>query len=99
MVCKRGLITKAKLKVWGILQCDTCVLCSQDSETCGHLFFKCPYVDEIWESLLHMADIWRSCGEWEAELTWMNTILKRNSLEETVLKFLFSATVYHCWEE
>ncbi|KAK2981577.1 hypothetical protein RJ640_011107 [Escallonia rubra] len=32
-----------RIKGWGVISDDKCILCGIDSETAGHLFFACPY--------------------------------------------------------
>ena len=44
------LLTRDRLKQYGIVEQDFCVLCNSETETTHHLFFNCPY-SCIWSSL------------------------------------------------
>lgn len=44
---KGGLYTKAKLKNFGMINDDSCVLCQRESETIDHLWFQCCYSKEV----------------------------------------------------
>jgi len=42
------LLTVNRLKNFGIVEVDICVLCKGDPETRDHLLFQCPYSSYIW---------------------------------------------------
>ena len=52
-VLKNGILTLRKLKIFGIIQCDTCSLCGSDVEIVAHLFFECDFTFHIWNLILH----------------------------------------------
>ena len=51
MVCRMKLTTKAKLKSWGCIDSDTCILCEAESESEHHLFFQCPFSRSVWKEV------------------------------------------------
>uniref|UniRef100_A0A5B6YUZ1 Reverse transcriptase domain-containing protein n=1 Tax=Davidia involucrata TaxID=16924 RepID=A0A5B6YUZ1_DAVIN len=99
MVCKRCLSTKDKLKEWGVITLDTCVLCGNQSETLDHLFFSCSVSSQIWKNFLNMAAYSHAVGSWESELRWAIDHLKGKSFKTSLVKLAFSAVVYYIWQE
>lgn len=68
VVCKDKLRTKDRLKRWGVVDDDMCVLCGENVENKEHLFFNCCYSRRIWESVLCRKETLYRCNNWEEVL-------------------------------
>ena len=64
MFFKDRLLTRDKLKRWGCIQEDNCVLCSNGVED---LFFACEYSRNIWKEVTRRNGISRTVDEWRSE--------------------------------
>ncbi|XP_074299678.1 uncharacterized protein LOC141630827 [Silene latifolia] len=52
LACQQKLATVDKLILRGFITPNRCVLCKQDSETHDHLFFACPFSQQLWHELM-----------------------------------------------
>lgn len=89
--------TRDRLLSWGLHVPAVCVLCNGGDETRQHLFFDCPYSNEVWcyfTSRIHLG----SPIDFEEVLRWM-VLPSRNSNVATIMKLLFQASLYYIWRE
>ena len=68
MAVRNRLPTKDRLREWGILMDNRCVLCQSMEETRNHLFFGCPYSQGIWTKILRLCNLDRRVMSWANEL-------------------------------
>lgn len=76
----------------------TCVLCSEDDETCQHLFFGCRYTKQIWKTLV--GGILQ--GSFSADWNEIIEMISKPDLSPTktvLLRYTFQATVHAVWRE
>uniref|UniRef100_A0A5B6YJ99 Reverse transcriptase zinc-binding domain-containing protein n=1 Tax=Davidia involucrata TaxID=16924 RepID=A0A5B6YJ99_DAVIN len=97
MICRQALHTKSKLKGWGMLDDDSCVLYGLQGETVAHLFFSCAFSKLIWEKILHMVSIYRGVGAIDQEIGWLLNHLPSKCFKSFIVKVLFSTAAYNIW--
>lgn len=51
LAIRRELKTLSKLREWGVVQSNLCVLCWSSSETENHLFHGCRYAKTVWRKI------------------------------------------------
>uniref|UniRef100_A0A5B7BH22 Reverse transcriptase zinc-binding domain-containing protein n=1 Tax=Davidia involucrata TaxID=16924 RepID=A0A5B7BH22_DAVIN len=99
MICKNALYTKSKLREWGMISDDSCVLCGLQTETIDHLFFLCGFSNSLWGKILQMVSIYKTVGSYDQEIFWFLNHLSAKNFKTSIVKMLFSATGYHIWIE
>ncbi|XVF10141.1 hypothetical protein REPUB_Repub07fG0157200 [Reevesia pubescens] len=99
MVLLNRLPTKSRLLSCGLISDDTCVLCSQSSETRKHLFYDSPFSKRVWDDTLQDYQITKRCSCWEDELDWVIRKFRGKSLLTTLLKLAWNAYLYFIWQE
>ena len=68
-------------------------------ESHEHLFFSCPYSNQIWRALKQKCNIPFGDHSWQDCISQMVTLCKGKSLLNTVRKLCFATGVYLIWEE
>ncbi|XP_058747184.1 uncharacterized protein LOC131620196 [Vicia villosa] len=96
LVCHGRLATKDRLKRFGILDNDNCVLCA-GTETLNHLLFECNKMHDSWRETLNWMQMEHTPQNWEHELQWISHMSKKKSWKTRLLKTAFVETVYACW--
>ena len=86
MVIQNRLPTLDRLKKWGLVMDETCVLCHHEAETREHLFFQCSFAVEIWKGILRKCGLGRESLGWEGELQWAAKKLKGKAMISTLLR-------------
>ncbi|XP_077215856.1 uncharacterized protein LOC143850499 [Tasmannia lanceolata] len=77
-----------------------CVLCSSDSESINHLFFKCGISAWIWRSLLWRIGFRRKPkNSLVEEEKWIRENFKGKGQRCRALYLSFQAAIYHIWKE
>jgi len=99
MVCKGKLLTRDKLKRWGCINDDICVLCGSVSESLDHLFFQCGFAKSLWTVVKWRNGITRSNSNWEEEAVNAIKEAKGGSFEARIRSLAIAATVYLIWQE
>ncbi|XP_020253958.1 uncharacterized protein LOC109831024 [Asparagus officinalis] len=94
------LLTKARLCHLGILDTNSCVLCThQKHETIGHLFFECEFSAIIWNRTMEWMNFrWKTCN-WERVIQWYSEKLKGKGFMLKLKRLALSVTVYAIWKE
>ncbi|XP_060194999.1 uncharacterized protein LOC132624199 [Lycium barbarum] len=96
----KRLSTVDRLEKWGISVNKDCVLCgSRKLETMEHLWFECSYAKHMWSVLLNWLEAAHPIKAWDTKVQWLEKQVNHNRAIADILKFLFSATVYHVWNE
>ncbi|XP_074271262.1 uncharacterized protein LOC141595191 [Silene latifolia] len=70
LACQQKLATVDKLILRGFITPNRCVLCKQDSETHDHLFFACPFSQQLWHELMVWARVPNRSTDYHTELNW-----------------------------
>lgn len=76
------------------------MLCNTDEvETMSHLFFRCAYSNEMWQTLLRWLGIQRRIMDWKEEVCWVAKQVKKGKPRTEMIGWIFAALVYHVWKE
>ncbi|XP_058762042.1 uncharacterized protein LOC131635435 [Vicia villosa] len=70
LACHGRLATKDRLKRFGILDNENCVLCA-GTESLYHLLFDCNKTRDIWKEVLQWMQVDHNPQRWEHELSWI----------------------------
>lgn len=97
---KDRLPTRSRLKRFGIINEECCVLCNDSVETRDHIFYECPYVSYIWTLCklkmgIHSLDI----GNIEDEAAKIKTTFKKKDKTYILARLVFQVTIWHIWLE
>lgn len=93
------LATRDRLFRWGVIDCATCVLCTNFDESHEHLFFGCPFSTSVWQYSLVKNSIHRPCFPLLNEIQWINVHRGGANLQTLLVKLSCAAVVYHLWRE
>ena len=93
MACKKRMDTIKKLKMWGCINNDTCVLCGDHNETT--YIFQCDFAKCLWNVVLYKNGCSRSCRDWDEEVQAAIKENSGNSFEGKIRNMTFAANVYH----
>ncbi|XP_020243601.1 uncharacterized protein LOC109821859 [Asparagus officinalis] len=94
LVAHSRLLTQERLCRMNIINTNRCVLCSNQLETCQHLFFDCQYSASVWNKVMDWLKFnCRSC-DWEHIIDWYSCRLRRNNFTEKLKRMALSVSVY-----
>ncbi|GAV89881.1 zf-RVT domain-containing protein [Cephalotus follicularis] len=91
--------TRDKLLLLGIVDSALCPFNCGENESTEHLFFACPFTQQIWMQILNMCNVKRQIAPWSDEIQWMIDHSRGNKFPQTLRKLAFAATIYHVWME
>ena len=97
LVMRNRMSTRDKLRHWGLHVPAECLLCGAADETTSHLFFECPFSQEVWSGLMAGTGLVLSY-KLEDMVVWFQSILG-DSKFKTIVKFIFQAVIYFVWKE
>lgn len=98
IVVRGRLQTAYRMQQWNNAIDTTCVLCNEEQETCGHLFFSCQFSGQIWETLvegLMQNDFTRDCSV-------LKILLSNPRLSPTktfLFRYPLQVTMHTVWRE
>lgn len=98
LVLKQRLPTKDRLLKWGIISTDSCCFCNSATESLEHLFFSCPFTNEIWRNILLATGIQRAPLSWRREISWFCRRTKGKSKLCRARRLSLAVTVYQIWQ-
>lgn len=91
------LKTKDRMYKFGICPDDLCLLCRQETETCSHLFFKCPVSSIICQGVMRWIGVKKYPHE-HLYTSWKRLGRKfRRKRQQKVSYAILAALVYHIW--
>lgn len=99
LAIRDGLYTQHKLYAFGIIREIKCTLCRQSCEDRDHLFFSCPFSEQIWRYLCNKCNLPWHPRSWQQNIDWMCQSFKGKSLRSFIFKVMFAAAVYFIWRE
>ena len=82
-----------------LLPDTTCLLCNIQLETHDHLFFECPYSQQLWHNISLRGSFFTPTIPWDLLIPWLSTNWKGNSLQMKTNLLCLSLTVYYLWRE
>ena len=77
----------------------TCLMCNLQLETHDHLFFECPYSQQLWHTISLRGTFFTPSIPWGQLIPWLSSNWKGNSLQMKTNLLFLSITVYHLWRE
>lgn len=92
-----NILQKNKLFQWGISDNDTCVLCNDDKEEIGHLFFECPFSRGIRCKVLRAVNVERGLLTWTREVSWFTRKAYGKTLLARHRRPTLAASIYVIW--
>ncbi|XP_050217749.1 uncharacterized protein LOC126668603 [Mercurialis annua] len=95
LAIKKKLRTKDKLRRWGCVGNDICVLCGEETETIEHLFFSCQVSAIIFQKVLQACLINRNVLVWRRECSWFSRRAAGKSLMARLRRVAFACSVYY----
>ena len=77
------LPTLQRLSTWvnSTITNTNCFICGFTPESRDHLFFSCPFFQQVWATILQISDTHHGVGGWNSELQWATNSLKSKSLK------------------
>nr|XP_016470075.1 PREDICTED: uncharacterized protein LOC107792379 [Nicotiana tabacum] len=94
------LLTKDRLKRWGLHMDETCVLCQADKETREHLFAECAYANRLWTRLSQWAQVHSIVPNiWIQYFQLIIHHSKGKTASAMLLKMMYVEYIYVLWRE
>ena len=76
-----------------------CLLCHSDMDSHNHLFFKCPFTNQLWNMVLHKLKMHNHSSDWEGVFGSFANMYNGNSIGSIVRRLCLAASVYTVWQE
>ncbi|GKD85226.1 reverse transcriptase zinc-binding domain-containing protein [Tanacetum coccineum] len=95
----RRLPTQDRISKWWPNKNLKCSLCSEETDSHEHLFFKCKYVDQIWRVAMVKCQLKKCNNEWKIILDELIQMPNKRNIWIIIKKITFAACVYHVWQE
>ncbi|XP_050233484.1 uncharacterized protein LOC126681973 [Mercurialis annua] len=89
------LRTRDKLKRWGCVESDVCVLCNSEVENIEHLFFDCHVLKRVFGKAIQNCLMNRGVYSWMRECSWFSKKTKGKSMLAKIRRVVFCCTVYN----
>ena len=77
----------------------SCLLCSLQLESHNHLFFYCPYSQQLWHHISLKGDFITPSIPWGHLINWLPSNWKGKSLQIKTKLLCLSITIYYLWRE
>ncbi|XP_024012099.1 uncharacterized protein LOC112086740 [Eutrema salsugineum] len=97
VVMRDRLPTRDRLRGWGLNVPPVCLLCQSAPESRAHLFFGCPFSNQVWSSFFYHPSLHppRCLDDIVGWVTNASPLLKL----KVVCKMLLQASIYFVWKE
>ncbi|XP_074301310.1 uncharacterized protein LOC141632687 [Silene latifolia] len=99
LACQQKLATVDKLILKGFITPNRCVLCKQASETHDHLFFPCPFSQQLWHELMVWTRVPNRSNHYHRELDWCLHRQSRRHWKHTWFLSCLTCAIYTIWKE
>lgn len=76
-----------------------CLLCHSYMDSHNHLFFKCPFTNQLWSTVLHKLKMHNCYSDWEGVFGSFANMYNGNSSGSIVRRLSLAASVYIVWQE
>ncbi|XP_056862316.1 uncharacterized protein LOC130509998 [Raphanus sativus] len=94
---RHRLVTRDRMRSWGLQVPAACVLCSSQDETRQHLFFDCSYSLAVWSYFMMKLNL-HPPQAFDALLSWLHRP-SSNSHLVLIIRFIYQASKYAIWKE
>nr|GEW59701.1 hypothetical protein [Tanacetum cinerariifolium] len=101
LVIKQRLKTQDKVARWDVSDSllTVCPLCELVSDSHEHLFFECPFSQQIWNHMKSYAGLSSSSPFFSHIMSIISPIANRKSSRSTIAKLVMAASTYFIWQE
>lgn len=99
LAVKKKLVTQDKLLKWYPHGEFKCPFCNDVPDSYDHIFFKCKYAREVWESIKVKARITENANTWDGIVNYLAGNKQHNHIWIVIMKLCLVATVYFLWQE
>ncbi|XP_071728519.1 uncharacterized protein [Rutidosis leptorrhynchoides] len=98
LVLREKLKTQDKLQTWEVndTQILLCSLCNSCPDSHNHLFFDCPFSNEVWRKAQQVIKLPFWSFNWKDFPGIISPIASLNSANA---KLMYAATIYYIWQE
>jgi hypothetical protein len=97
LVMKERLVTRDKLLSWGYKGDVNCLFCSNQLESCAHLFFECSFSYKICKFYMARCIVANPPTVWEDVLQLGCSNWGSKSLKAIICQLVLESTVYNIW--
>ncbi|XP_024004030.1 uncharacterized protein LOC112081502 [Eutrema salsugineum] len=97
IAARHRMLTRDRLRSWGMDVPSTCLLCNANDESLQHLFFSCPFSSEIW-STFYSAAMLNPPSDFDQCLLWLLNPTSDANVS-LILRLAFQASLYGIWRE
>ncbi|CAA7055588.1 unnamed protein product [Microthlaspi erraticum] len=97
LVVQNRLATRDRLRSWGLVVPQDCLLCGSGVESRDLLFFTCPYSSSVWNSLMSHNSL-SPPSTFSDLVTWVRSSFATVKLR-TICQLILQAVVYFVWVE
>ncbi|KAL9683140.1 hypothetical protein QQ045_014956 [Rhodiola kirilowii] len=70
LAVQNKLLTRDRLRQWGVLCDKSCVLCELMDESRNHIYFDCSFSKEIWVKVLQFLNVETHFSSWGGLIPW-----------------------------
>ncbi|XP_024014349.1 uncharacterized protein LOC112088339 [Eutrema salsugineum] len=97
-VMHNSISTGDRMIKWNANANPSCVLCNHPLKTVDHLFFNCPFSDQIWQTLIRGLLRDRYTTNWHEVLSPVKDS-SQDRISLFILQYTLQATIYGIWRE
>ncbi|GJS81519.1 hypothetical protein Tco_0748060 [Tanacetum coccineum] len=100
-VSQHKLKTQDRVYVWDVSNTlgSTCSLCEATPDSHEHLFFICPFSNDVWDHMKKLAGLDRVVHDVYAIIHYIGPKAKRRSSHIVIAKLVVVASAYFIWQE
>ena len=97
LLLKGRMLTRDRLRSWGLQVPAECLLCGHAAETANHLFFDCQFSTAVWNLLLVRVRM-AYPSTLQQIVHWLLNVTVRPRVR-AILKLVFQGAIYFIWRE
>ncbi|GKB10952.1 hypothetical protein Tco_0844875 [Tanacetum coccineum] len=101
LIIKRKLKTQDRICSWDISNSlvSSCTLCEAIPDSHEHLFFMCPFSNDVWNHMKWLAGLDRVSHDIYAIIAYFDVNARRRSSHIVIAKLVVAASAYFIWQE
>ncbi|GJX04948.1 reverse transcriptase domain, reverse transcriptase zinc-binding domain protein [Tanacetum coccineum] len=101
LIIKRKLKTQDRICSWDISNSlvSSCTLCEAIPDSHEHLFFMCPFSNDVWNHMKQLAGLDRVSHDIYAIIAYFGVNARRRSSHIVIAKLVVAASAYFIWQE
>ena len=95
----RCLKTHDKLRFWEAYPNLSCGFCHNGPDSHDHLFFECPYPNQVWNGLKPKLNLSMIPDKWTDIIRVIQQATRGKTVWSIIRRLVLAGTVYHIWQE